>query len=262
MAIVTKPNTFTSGTTIIAAQVNSNFDTLYNDYNGNITNANISGSANISDTKLATITTAGKVNISALTVASQAQGDIIYADTGSTWTRLGAGTNGQFLQTQGAGANPQWADISQDGFVVQRVYTSSGAVATGNTSFPNDDTIPQITEGTEFITRAITPLSTTNRLLIQVVAYLADNTETVIGGALFQDATAAALAAGQISTIADRMSMLVINHEMAAGTVSSTTFRFRAGSDSGTTTFNGVAGSRKLGGVVSSSITITEVQAS
>lgn len=37
-----------------------------------------------------------------------AQGDIIYYD-GSNFVRLAAGTSGNFLQTLGAGANPQWA---------------------------------------------------------------------------------------------------------------------------------------------------------
>ena len=37
------------------------------------------------------------------------QGDILYRD-GSGLQRLGAGTSGQFLKTQGTGANPVWAD--------------------------------------------------------------------------------------------------------------------------------------------------------
>ena len=52
MALVTKPNTFTAGGTIIAAEHNSNFDILYNDYNGNITDANIVASASIQFSKL------------------------------------------------------------------------------------------------------------------------------------------------------------------------------------------------------------------
>ena len=44
-------------------------------------------------------------------VGSAAQGDILYRGA-SSWTRLGAGTNGQFLKTQGAGANPVWATVS------------------------------------------------------------------------------------------------------------------------------------------------------
>jgi hypothetical protein len=37
------------------------------------------------------------------------QGDILYRD-GSGLARLAAGTSGQFLKTQGSGANPVWAD--------------------------------------------------------------------------------------------------------------------------------------------------------
>jgi hypothetical protein len=44
-----------------------------------------------------------------LSIASQAQGDIIYHN-GTTWVRLAAGgTAGHFLKTNGAGANPEWA---------------------------------------------------------------------------------------------------------------------------------------------------------
>ena len=39
------------------------------------------------------------------------QGSIIYRGA-SAWTALSPGTNGHFLQTQGAGANPQWAAAS------------------------------------------------------------------------------------------------------------------------------------------------------
>lgn len=44
-------------------------------------------------------------------VGSAAQGDILYRGA-SAWTRLGAGTSGQYLQTQGTGANPQWSSVS------------------------------------------------------------------------------------------------------------------------------------------------------
>lgn len=54
-------------------------------------------------------------NITTLTAVSPGtilttQGDIIYRDASGP-QRLGAGTSGQFLQTQGAGANPQWANV-------------------------------------------------------------------------------------------------------------------------------------------------------
>lgn len=39
------------------------------------------------------------------------QGRILY-DTGSVWTPLAVGTSGHFLKTQGAAANPTWAEVS------------------------------------------------------------------------------------------------------------------------------------------------------
>lgn len=68
MATITKPNTFSAGATIFASAHNENFDTIYNDYNGNITNANVAAGASITDTKLAQITTAAKVSGASLTV--------------------------------------------------------------------------------------------------------------------------------------------------------------------------------------------------
>lgn len=53
MALISKNYTFTAGNTIAASEHNSNFDTIYNDYNGNITNANLSNSAAIANSKLA-----------------------------------------------------------------------------------------------------------------------------------------------------------------------------------------------------------------
>jgi hypothetical protein len=44
-----------------------------------------------------------------LTVASQAQGDLIYRDA-SGWTRLGVGTSGQLLQS--SGTEPAWATVT------------------------------------------------------------------------------------------------------------------------------------------------------
>lgn len=53
MSIISIPFTFSVGAVIIAAQHNSNFSTIYSDYNGNITDANIASSAGIEYSKLA-----------------------------------------------------------------------------------------------------------------------------------------------------------------------------------------------------------------
>lgn len=54
------------------------------------------------------MTNAGVLSISDLTISSEAQGDILYFN-GSNWVRLAAGTNEYFLKTSGASANPSWA---------------------------------------------------------------------------------------------------------------------------------------------------------
>lgn len=72
-----------------------------------------------------------KLNLaSALTIASQAQGDIIYASSASSWARLGAGTSGQYLKTQGTGANPTWATIISN--IVFRATQSAATTMTGS----------------------------------------------------------------------------------------------------------------------------------
>lgn len=150
------------------------------------------------------------------------------------------------------------------GAVVQMVSTNFSAVATGTTVLPYDDTIPQITEGNEFMTRAITPKSTTNRLVITATLYLSHSAaSTFYTAALFQDATANALAAdGYFDPTANGVGNITLTHEMAAGTTSATTFRVRAGgNNAGTITLNGTGGTRRLGGITLSNITITEYKA-
>ena len=149
---------------------------------------------------------------------------------------------------------------SSGGKIVQVVNTQDGAVATGTTTIPMDDTIPQNTEDDEFMTLTITPNSASNKLLIEVVFFANSNADNFTV-ALFQDTTANTLAAGFKQEPANHLECVSFNHYMTAGTTSSTTFKVRAGNEaSRTTTFNGQLGSRKLGGVMASSITITEIE--
>lgn len=149
------------------------------------------------------------------------------------------------------------------GAVVQVVNVLSNAVATGTTPIPYDDTVPQNTEGNQYMTLAVTPKSATNKLKIEVVFFGSHSaTGDFLSAALFQDSTAGALAAvGERSDSAGGM-VLSFTHWMTAGTTSATTFKVRGGGHSAsTTTFNGTGGARRFGGVAASSITITEIKA-
>lgn len=54
MAIIAKPNTFTAGTSKSgeAAQINSDYDTIYAEFNGNIEDANVKANAAIAQSKI------------------------------------------------------------------------------------------------------------------------------------------------------------------------------------------------------------------
>jgi len=81
------------------------------------------------------------------------QGDIVYRD-GSGLQRLGAGTSGQALITNGTGANPSWGDVG--GGLVQTVSaTLTGYDTTTSTSFVDTSLLLNIT-----------PSSSSNKILI------------------------------------------------------------------------------------------------
>jgi hypothetical protein len=184
-------------------------------------------------------------------------GDIAYRSaTANTNTRLGIGTTGQVLSV--VGGVPAWATASSK--FVQIVSTQTGAVATGTTTIPLDDSIPQSSEGDQYMSVSITPTSATNRLLIQVVTNSSADSIKTNTAALFVDSTANALAAVSNTTRSSGDLLIVsFNHNMVAGSTSAMTFKVRMGTDSGgTLTFNGSLGNRRYGGVIASSITITE----
>lgn len=82
--------------------------------------------------------TSGVAAVEDLTITSEAQGDILYFN-GSNWVRLAPGVSGQYLQTQGAAANPQWASTGVSGDIEDVGDASSGAAFTadgaGNTLY-------------------------------------------------------------------------------------------------------------------------------
>jgi hypothetical protein len=144
--------------------------------------------------------------------------------------------------------------------VINNSATQTGAAATGTTQIPRDDTIPQNTEGDEYMTLSHTPLNANNILEISVCWNGSTTGANAFTAALFKDSDANALAAGWTENFASTAAMQVnFTHRMTAGTISAINFKVRAGSNnSGTTTFNGQNGNRMLGGVMASSIIIRE----
>jgi len=152
-----------------------------------------------------------------------------------------------------------WASVGEASKVVQMVNAPFASVATGTTTILSDDTIPQITEGDQYMTLAITPNNADNILVIDAVTMLTSSAGGNMVVALFVDSTADALAVASDPILAAQPVVTLCRHKMVAGSTSALTFRVRAGQGSAaTTTFNGSAGGRFWGGRAASSITITE----
>jgi hypothetical protein len=180
-------------------------------------------------------------------------------------TLKGAGDfSGGSVNVQYDNPNPTVIAQVQSGIVVQTVHTQDGEVATGATAIPLDDTIPQITEGAEFMTVSITPTNVASKLRIDVVANIYNaGTNKITIGSIFQDSDADALCAFVADYEGDGVARqdqpMSTTFWMTAGTTSSTTFKFRCGAnDTSTITFNGRTAARIFGGVYYSSMTVTE----
>lgn len=133
----------------------------------------------------------------------------------------------------------------------------------GSTTIPFDDTVPQLTEGDQFLTASYTPKSATSTLIVLALANVSYSVAATMTAALFKDADAAAMAASSMyqdsSTSSD---LLTILHSFVAGTTSAISFKVRVGgSTAGTSSFNGTSSARKLGGVMTSGILVIEVGA-
>jgi hypothetical protein len=169
-------------------------------------------------------------------------------------------TNAQHDHTNAANGGLVAALGLPTGVAVQVVGNVSSAVGTGTTIIPEDDTIPQNTEGDQYLTQAITPKATTDRLLIIAKLQVSVSNVNSALAALFQDSTAGALAAAECYIpVGSATGNIWLVHDMAAGTVSATTFKVRVGpAIAGTLTLNGFGGARKFGGISCSSLHIIE----
>lgn len=167
-----------------------------------------------------------------------------------------------FLATPTA-ANFRAAVTGDSGTVIQTVEATP-VTAYSNTaaSIPIDDTIPQITEGTELITVTITPQDATSRLEIECnIASMATSGSTATVLALFQDAIADAIAVATTETTTGIQKSLSLRHEMLAGTTAAITFSVRIGPAGGTLYLNGTSTGRKFGGIAAIRMKATELNA-
>jgi hypothetical protein len=199
-------------------------------------------------------------NLAALASLSLQRGDLIFIDASAAIARLPKGSANQVIISNGTdigyGPSPKTT-----GDIVQKVQFQTSAVASGVTTIPFDDTPPLSSEGDQYMALPITPTNASNYLDIEVHLNGHTNTANIPIAALFQDSIATSIAASSVTDAATTFNIQKITYRMLAGTIALTTFKVRAGANSGTFTMNGETGARRLGGVWYSSITITEIKA-
>jgi len=139
MANIEQNTKFSRGQQVTAGNLN---DVASTSTISNIQNSDIDASAGVVDTKLATISSNDKVNSTALTLASQTAGDILY-NTGSAWARLPIGTAGQKLKI--TGGELDYMEYATDGAAQAAYVTSDTPVMTSQYPTAHSDTYVKAT---------------------------------------------------------------------------------------------------------------------
>ena len=267
-------NTFQIGRRLKSTNTGgTRYSTITNSVYGSLTTVTVTNDSGTLDSGLSAVSygllSAINPSVPATYAKSGANTDITSLSApalgAATATTAAGGTNTTQVATTAMvqAAIPLSTAITGVKRIAQIQSTQTGAVNTGTTLIPNDDSIPQITEGDEYMTVAITPTSAGSTLEVEVSIMVTSSVLTWVTAALFRDSTANALAAAQVYGVTTTTGgFITFKHRVSASSTSATTFRVRAGgADAGTMTFNGSSTARRLGGVMASSITVTEVLA-
>lgn len=223
-------------------------------------NVRVTGTNGITSFGTAAAGTIRHVLFAAALIITHNGTSMILQNGGSNITTA-AGDTGTFVSLgSGNWRQTSWTKAAAAMVLLQQVSSFTGAVATGTTVIPNDDTIPQITEGDQYLTVTITPQAAGNILEIDTQVVGAISTGAAIGMAVFLTGTADALKATQFNgTGAGVIQLGSLKHHYTATGTSAITFTVRAGPLSAATfTLNGAAGARKFGGVVNSYLVVKE----
>ena len=142
-------------------------------------------------------------------------------------------------------------------------FTQTGAVSTGTTQIPVDDSTPLITEGDQYLTLSYTPVSPNSTLVVEAQTFISHSAATNLIAALFVDAVTSALSVAHTTQpTATGVGHVSLRYEVSSNSTSARTYRIRAGGNAaGTTTFNGSGGARLFGGLYNSFISVTEIAA-
>lgn len=153
-----------------------------------------------------------------------------------------------------------YSSVNYLGKIKQIKAFQTGAVATGTTVLPNDNTIAQINEGDEYLSAYITPISATDRIAVFTTMNI--NFANVANGnvAIFRGAPDAIGVCGMSQANLITMNTLTCHAFDQARTTNQIRYSVRAGTTSGTNTLNGTGGARLFGGAAASTLILVEYE--
>lgn len=253
--ITAKENIFTSNQKIDSLQTNgASGITLKN--SAGTTVLTVGATAGLASTFAGSLTVSGKTTTAAsvtgnsgltiphgVTPTSPVNGDI--------WTS----TAGIFVHINGVTQTLQGS--------LNRNYVEYSANTDLTTSIPYDDTIPQVTEGTQILSATITPKTTTNRVRARIIIAGAQSAtaNTYMGVALFRNGASDAIAAKAVHLVANSQGSheAVLEFEHVPASTSLQTYTVRVGLNVGTLRLNGTASGRIYGGVQVCTMILEEI---
>ena len=137
--------------------------------------------------------TGGQIADDAVTLAKMAdgtQGGVIHYGAAGARVELAAGTDGYFLKTQGAGANPVWASAGGGKLlqVIQSVKTDTDSTSSTGTSFVDIAGTDQAGSGSVWCVK-ITPSAATSKILCSYSITVSNSGSATTNLVLVRDST-------------------------------------------------------------------------
>jgi hypothetical protein len=183
--------------------------------------------------------------------------NVILGNGTSNPTFVAPSTSGNVLTSNGT----TWTSAPSTGGarIASATYVTN---TTLSATIPADNTIPQISEGSEILSLSFTPVNASSTLLIQWYVYsAADGAAGATAAALFVDSTANALDTASSTTVSAALINIVAGaHTVSAGSTTARTYRVRIGANSGNVYPNGTGGAARLyGGTSACKLIVTEI---
>lgn len=153
------------------------------------------------------------------------------------------------------------AGFSASGRVAQVVSAVSNSSASTTNQIPTDNTIPQSSEGQEYMTLTITPKSASSTLIVEWQGFVSASALASVSAAIFRDSGTGAVAATLTTiTTAGYGFIVTVSAKVSSGSTSASTFKIRFGPNNASTAYvNRFSTGDVFGGVQTAFLKITEV---